>query len=93
MIWRLSSTGQEEDLEKLRLQLRHVESRLHVAAGDNRIDPNLTSIDDVIALKTQVANLMAELEEERHAAREVGAHRQDCFLARAAAPAGLPMTE
>ncbi len=60
-------------MEWLRLQLRHVEGELAAARGQpSGIDVNLAHVDDVIALKTQVANLLADLESERHAAREVG---------------------
>ncbi|CAL8463552.1 g3086 [Coccomyxa elongata] len=66
--------GEESEVEWLRLQLRHVEGELAAARGQaSGIDVNLAHVDDVIALKTQVANLMAELESERHAAREVAA--------------------
>lgn len=63
------AAGGDTELERLRFQLRHVEGELAAAR-----DVNLAHVDDVIALKTQIANLMAELESERHAAREVGAH-------------------
>ena len=69
------AAGGDTELEKLRFQLRHVEGELAAARGAAAgVDVNLAHVDDVIALKTQVANLMAELESERHAAREVGAH-------------------
>ena len=69
------NAGEENELERLRLQLRHVEGELATVHGQAPgIDVNLAHVDDVIALKTQVANLLAELESERHAAREVGTH-------------------
>ena len=69
------AAGGDTELERLRFQLRHVEGELAAARGAAAgVDVNLAHVDDVIALKTQVANLMAELESERHAAREVGAH-------------------
>jgi len=72
----LTAAGNGDTLEQLRLQLRHVEGQLAAARGSAAgLDVNLTHVDDVIALKTQVANLMAELESEKHAAREVGALR------------------
>lgn len=68
------NAGEESEIKRLRLQLRHVEGELAAARGQAAgVDVNLAHVDDVIALKTQVANLMAELESERHAAREVGA--------------------
>ncbi len=71
----LFAAGDGMELEKLRLQLRHVEGELAAARSTSAgFDVNLSSVDDVIALKTQVANLMAEIESERHAAREVGMH-------------------
>ncbi|EIE27614.1 hypothetical protein COCSUDRAFT_55608 [Coccomyxa subellipsoidea C-169] len=69
-----AGSGDGTELEKLRLQLRHVEGELAAAGSTSAgFDVDLASVDDVIALKTQVANLMAEIESERHAAREVAA--------------------